>query len=36
MKIYDKEIYMKTEKIKATLMVMFCFWICCWVYSNKP
>lgn len=38
MKIYDKEIYMKTEKIKATLMVILCFvfWICCWVYSNKP
>ena len=25
MKIYDKEIYMKTEKIKATLMVILCF-----------
>ena len=25
MKIYDKEIYMKTEKIKATLMVTLCF-----------
>lgn len=25
MKIYDKEIYMKTEKIKATLVVILCF-----------
>lgn len=25
MKIYDKEIYMKTEKIKAVLMVILCF-----------
>ena len=38
MKIYDKEIYMKTEKIKSNFngYFMFCFWICCWVYSNKP
>ena len=25
MKIYDREIYMKTEKIKAALMVILCF-----------
>lgn len=29
MKIYDKEIYMKTEKIKATLMVTLCFVVGC-------
>ena len=25
MKIYDKEMYMKTEKIKSTLVVILCF-----------